>query len=91
MSTMPDPLANEPAKDTPFCIALRWRVHDLQEALSIAATHRARAAEARSGLPPAVGSFQARSRALGLETRAARHDEMAAVCERHAARLGAAS
>ena len=33
--------------DTSFCKALRWRVFDPAEALSIAATHRRRAAEAR--------------------------------------------
>lgn len=33
--------------DTWFCKALRWRVHDSEEALFIAATHRRKAAELR--------------------------------------------
>ena len=60
--------------DTPFYKALRWRVHDPDEALEIAATHRRRAAEERLGYP-------------GQEVQAARHDRMAAICEEHAATL----
>ena len=60
--------------DTPFCKALRWRVHDPDEALWIAATHHRRAAEVRL-------------RAPGWEIQAIRHDQMAAICEEHAATL----
>lgn len=60
--------------NTPFRKALRWRVHDPDEALGIAATHRKRAAEARLRHP-------------GWEVQAARHDQMAAICEAHAAAL----
>jgi len=81
--------ADEPAAATPFCKALRWRVHDPEEALSIAATHHRRAAEARSGIPDVIDNFLDRCKAAGLEQRACCHDEIAAVCERHAARLRA--
>jgi len=77
------------AATTPFGKALRWRVHDPEEALGIAATHRARAAEARAAVPGHIASFRTRSQALGLEMRANRHDEMAEVCEQHAASLQA--
>jgi hypothetical protein len=60
--------------DTPFCKALRWRVFDPDEALGIAATHRRRAVEARLCHP-------------GWEAQAARHDQMAAICEAYAAAL----
>lgn len=60
--------------DTPFCKALRWRVYDPDEALGIAATHRRGAAEARLRQP-------------GWEIQATRHDQMAAICEAHAAAL----
>lgn len=60
--------------DTWFCKALRWRLFDPDEALGIAATHRRRAAEARLRHP-------------GSEAQAARHDQMAAICECHAATL----
>lgn len=60
--------------DTAFCKALRWRVHDPDEALGIAATHHRRAAEVRLRGP-------------GWEIQAARHDQMAAICEEHAAAL----
>ncbi len=73
--------------DTPFCKALRWRVHDPEEALWIAATHRTRAREARSSAPANSDNFYDRSRALGLEGRAASHDQLAAICEQHAANL----
>jgi hypothetical protein len=77
------------ATDTEFHKALRWRVHDPEESLWVAATHRARAAEARGAVPVGDASFRARSQALGLEARAKRHDELAAACERHAADLQA--
>ena len=77
------------AATTPFCKALRWRVHDPEEALWIAATHRARAGEARAAMPAHVASFPTHSQALGLEVRADRHDELAEACERHAASLQA--
>lgn len=89
MDTAETTIADEPAAATPFCKALRWRVHNAEEALSIAATHRGRAAEARSGIPPVTGSFLDRCVATSLEQRACRHEEIAAVCERHAARLQA--
>jgi len=60
--------------DTPFCEALRWRVHDADEALGIAATHRGRAADARLRHP-------------GWKIQATCHDQMAAICEAHAAAL----
>jgi len=81
--------ADEPAAATPFCKALRWRVHDPEEALSIAATHHRRAAEARSGIPDVIDNFLDRCKAAGLEQRAYCHEEIAALCERHAARLRA--
>ncbi len=89
MSTTETAIADEPATTTPFCKALRWRVHDPEEALSIAATHHRRATEARSGIPDVIDNFLDRSRAVSLEQRACCHDEIAAVCERHAARLRA--
>ena len=66
--------ANPEIADTWFCKALRWRVFDPDEALGIAATHRRRAAEARL-------------RHEGWEAQAGRHDQMAAICEAHAAVL----
>lgn len=89
MNTPETPIAAEPAADTPFCKALRWRVHDPAEALHIAAAHRRRAAKARDAIPAAIGSFRDRCRANGLEQRACQHDELAAVCEQHAANLQA--
>lgn len=91
MNTADTTIADEPAAAAPFCKALRWRVHDPEEALSIAATHRGRAAEARSGIPPVTSSFLDRCLAMSLEQRGCRHQEIAAVCERHAARLQAAA
>lgn len=73
--------------DTPFCKALRWRVHDPEEALWIAATHRTRAREARSAISARIDNFSDRSRALDLQGGAASHDQMAAICEQHAANL----
>ena len=89
MSTTETTIADEPAAATPFCKALRWRVHGPEEALSIAATHRGRAADARSGIPDVIDNFLDSCKAASLEQRACRHDEIAAVCERHAARLRA--
>ena len=91
MSTAETMIADEPAAATPFCKALRWRVHDPAEALSIAATHRGRAADARSGIPAVIDGFLDRCKASSLEQRACCHDEIAAVCERHAARLQTAT
>ena len=71
---------------TPFYKALRWRVHDPEDALWIAATHRRHAADARSQTA-AIESFRDWSRATGLESQASQHDEMARLCERHAADL----
>ena len=59
-----------------FCKALRWRVHDPDEARHIAASHRNHAIRFRSGHP-------------GWEPQAARHDQMAAICEEHATALNA--
>ena len=73
--------------DTPFCKALRWRVQDPEEALWIAAKHRTRAREARSVIPARIDNFHDRSQALGLEGRAASHDQLAAICEQHAINL----
>lgn len=81
----------EPAAGTRFYKALHWQVYDPEEALWIAATHRRRAAEARSGIPVIVDTYQRRCMAAGLEQRACREEEIAAVCERHAARLRAQS
>ena len=91
MNTAETTIADEPAAATLFCKALRWRVHDPEEALSIAAKHRSRAAEARSGILPVTGNLLDRCVAAGLEQRAFRHEKIAAVCERHAARLQAAA
>ena len=60
--------------DTPFCKALRWRVHHADEALGIAATHHRRAAKARLRFP-------------GWKIQATSHDQMATICEAHAAAL----
>ena len=87
MSGASSSLDDEPEDGTRFVHILRWRVHAPEEALGIAATHRRRAAEARQAIPAPIVSFRDRSVALGLEERAARHDAMAAACERHAARL----
>jgi len=87
MNTHPMPPDDEPARDTPFCKALRCRVHTADEAFAIAATHRRRAAEARSSMPAVIESHQDRCRATALEQRALNHDEIVAVCLRHAARL----
>ncbi len=73
--------------DPPFCKALRWRVHDPEEALWIAATHRTRAREARGAIPARIDNFYDRSRVLGLEGRAASHDQLGAICEQHASNL----
>jgi hypothetical protein len=73
--------------NTPFSKALRWRVHDPEEALGIAATHHRRAAEARARKPVTVDSFQDQSAAAWQDRRAAAHDAMAEACERHAATL----
>jgi hypothetical protein len=72
---------------TPFGKALRWRVHDADEARSIAASHRRQAAEARDAIPFRATEFRARGQAAGLEHRALRHDEIAKVCEQHATNL----
>ena len=72
---------------TPFGKALRWRVHDADEARSIAASHRRQAAEARGAIPFPATDFRARSQAAGLEHRASQHDELAEVCEQHATNL----
>lgn len=74
-------------EDTPFHRALRWRVHDPEEAMGLAASHRRQAAEARMCIPASIDSFRDRSRAAYLQQRAADHEEIAAVCERHAAEL----
>ena len=80
--------ANGPtADDTPFHRALRSRVYDVEEAMSLAASHRRQAAEARMSIPEAIDSLRDQSRALGLEQRAAKHEEIAVVCEQHAAEL----
>jgi len=89
--TIIPPAEDAPAKDTAFYKALCWRVRDPEKALFIAGTHRRRAAEARSGVPAVIESYQDQCRAWGLEGVACRHDEIADVCERHAARLQAAS
>ena len=60
--------------DTWFHKALKWRVHDPDEAAHIASTHHRRAAETRS-------------RGHGWEIQAQRHDDMASICEAHAAAL----
>jgi len=82
---------DEPAKDTPFYKILRTWVRDPEEAVFVAATHRRRAAEARSGIPMVIRDFQDDSRARYLESVARNHDEIVAACERHEARLRAAA
>ena len=72
---------------TPFGKALRWRVHDADEARSIAASHRRQAAEARDAIPFPAPDFRERSQAASLEHRASKHDELAELCEQHAANL----
>lgn len=80
-------LDDEPAKNTWFYQSLSWRVHDPDEALHIAATHRRHAAEARTCIPDVILNYQQQCVAAGAEQRAGNHDEIVAVCERHAARL----
>lgn len=87
MDTRTTPLDHEPAKDTPFYQALLWRVHDPEEAVHIARTHRRHAAEARACIPDVIRNHQQQCVAAGVEQRARSHEEIAAVCERHAARL----
>jgi len=82
---------DEPAKDTVFCKTLRSRVHDPEEAVFVARTHRRRAAEARGGIPAVIRSFQDDSRARHLESVARNHDEIIAACERHETRLRVAA
>jgi len=48
--------------------------------------HHWRAAEVRSRIPKVIEDDRDRSQANGLEDLALRHEEIAAVCERHAAR-----
>ncbi len=78
-------------EDTSFHKALRWRVHDPDEALAIAASHRRQATEARCAVPDPIRDFRAQSQAAGLQHRAQCHDEIAEVCERHAEELAALS
>lgn len=73
--------------DSPFHKALRWRVHDPDEALAIAASHRRQATEARCAIPDPIHDFRAQSQAAGLRHRARCHDEIAEVCGRHAEEL----
>ena len=73
----------DPFWQTPFGKALRWRVHDPGEALRLAASHRRQAADARRCIPADAVNFRDRSRALGLESRARQHDQLAEVCEQH--------
>lgn len=79
-------LDDEPAKDTWFHQSLSWRVHTVDEALHIAATQRRHAAEARARIPDPIRNYHQQCVAAGAEQRARNHDEIAAVCERHAAR-----
>lgn len=80
---------DEPAKDTRFYKILRWQVYNPAEALDYAAGHHRRAAEARSRIPDPIRSYRDQSQARWLESVACGHEEVAAVCERHAARLQA--
>ena len=80
-------LDDEPAKDTWFYQSLSWRVHDPDEALHIAATHLRHAAEARACIPDVIRNHHQQCVAAGAEQPARNHDEIVAVCERHAARL----
>ncbi len=84
-------VGDEPAKDTRFYKVLRTCVHDPEEAVFVAVTHRRRAVEARGGIPAVIRNFQDDSRARYLESVARNHDEIVAVCERHEARLRAAA
>lgn len=85
-ATHPD---DEPAKNTWFYRSLVWRVHAVDEARHIASTQRRHAAEARACIPDVIRNHHQQSVAAGAEQRARNHDEIAAVCERHAARLEA--
>ena len=82
-----DDKSTDPICRTPFGKALRWRVHNSDEAFNLAASHRSKAAEARREIPADTSDFYAWSRARGLEQRARHYDELAETCERHAARL----
>ena len=79
--------AADPSYDTHFYKVLRWRVHNPEEALALANSHRAQAADARASKPVSIDSFYDQSRDAGCESRASTHDEMADICERHAANL----
>ena len=84
----PDP--EEPERDTWFYRVLIWRVHDPDEALHIAITHRRLAAEARAATPASLDTFHEKCRARLFESRAWNHDQIVEVCGRHEARLRAA-
>ena len=83
------PPEDEPARDSQCYRVLRVHVVDPGEALSLAANHRWRAAEARRGIPDPIECHRDRCRANWFEGIALEHEGIAAVCERHATRLRA--
>ncbi len=82
--------ADDPSWDTPFCKALRWRLHDPKEALSLAFWHTGRANEARRQIPQQPGGYAEQCRAAYLESCANNYDALAAACRRHADHLSTA-
>ena len=83
------PPDDEPAQNSQCYRVLRAHVFNPEEALSLAVNHHWRAAEARHGIPDPIECHPDRCRANWFEGIALEHDQIAAVCERHAARLQA--
>lgn len=89
MITAITPIVDEPHHDTWFYKALRWQVHNADDAMDLVSSHRAQAAKARAHILASTDCFHSSQTAALWEGRACNHDEVAAVCERHAARLRA--
>ena len=85
------PPEDEPARNSQCYRVLRAHVFNPEEALSLAANHHWRAAEARRAIPDRIECHRDRCRANWFAGIALEHDQIAAVCERHAARLQAAA
>jgi hypothetical protein len=80
-------LDGEEVSCSAFAKALRARIYDPDEACWIATSHRSQAAEARSAVPHSIVTYDDQCSVAGLESRAAAHDRLAAVCEHHASLL----
>ena len=85
------PPADEPAKNSQCHRVLRAWVFNPDEALSLAANYRWRAAEARRGIPEVIDSYQRQCRANWFGGIALEHEQIAAVratCRAPAGRAG---